>query len=260
MQVDQMRRRPYPKWLMKFALGKALARPSPDHIPLGPASRLVGRNYATTYIDGATPERYWLADGIQGSTVELRNLENSHEPERGTADLKDLNRANFRIRVYREQLEWQFFSLYRYALFVVFGTPRLRVAVDSIRQKATNRASLPTIERTKALQIAIERTTERANATISVHSILPLHARQHRHPNLESAFRFHTFVLDSLVESGELRRVEYGRYEVLPKALVTLDRYLMEERRIKAQGRAALWTALLAAVVSGLVSGIASLK
>lgn len=261
MQVDSMRKRPYPIWLLKFALGQALKRRSPDTIPTAPASRLSGRNYATTYIDGSTDERYWLVDGIDGMTVQLRDLTTPGEPVHGIADLRDLRRADFRVVLYFKQLEWQFNSLYRYALFSLFGTLRLRLALDELLQHISNRASLPTLERIHALQIAVDRAS-RGERRMTLLHILPIKGRQYRHPQLLAAFQFHQFVLDSLVASGEIKLVgdDLGAYEITPQALVTLDQYRREERRIKAQTHAALWTAIGAAIVGAIVTTVLTLK
>ncbi|WP_139026527.1 hypothetical protein [Achromobacter arsenitoxydans] len=261
MQVDQVRSRPYPKWLLKFALKRALARPSPDHIPTAPISRLASRDYATTYIDGASEERYWLVDAIQGDSVQLRDLEKLGEPVHGDAQLQDLRRSNFRVIRYFKHLEWQFDSLYRYALFSVFGMVRLRLALDGLLQQIANRASLPTLERIHALQVAVDRAS-RGERHLTLRHILPIKGRQHRHPQLLAAFQFHQFVLDSLVASGEItpNSHDLGRYEITPQALVTLDQYRREERRIKAQAHAALWTAVGAAIVGAVVTAILALK
>lgn len=261
MQVDQMRRRPYPRLLLKFALKRALARPSPDSIPTAPISRLAGRDYATTYIDGATDDKYWLVDGIEGETVRLRDLETPGEPVPGTADLENLRRANFRVVLYFKQLEWRFNSLYRYTLFSLVGMVRLRVALDELLQHLSNRASLPTLERIHTLQIAVDRAS-RGEKRMTLLHILPIKGRQHRHPQLPAAFQFHQFVLDSLVATGEIKPVphELGVYEITPQALVTLDQYRREERRIKAQTHAALWTAIGAAIVGAIVTTILTLK
>lgn len=259
MQVDQSRRRAYILPILRFALRKALRRRSPDNIPIGPHERLAGRDYATVYIDNGTMEKYWLVDRIVGEDVELREIESPNEPVSGTAKVKDLRHSNFRVIVYFRHLEWRFFSMYRYALFSMFGMVRLRVAVDELLQKIANRASLPTIERTKALQKAVDLASIGEDEILISH-LLSIEGRQHRHPGLKEAFYFHRFVLESLVETGELKSTESGPYRITPKALATLDQYRREERQLKAQGRAALWTALLAAIVGGVVSGILSMK
>lgn len=257
MEVDQVRRRPYPHWFMRFALRRALKKPSPDRIPLGPISRLADRDYATTYIDGATGSKYWLVDGMKGAQLELRDLETPGKPENGIADLKNVARANFRVVVYFKHLEWHFQSLYRYAFFSVFGMVRVRVALDNFLQAIANRASLPTIERTKALQAAVDRAWS-GQSSLYLAEVVPIQGRRLRHPGLESAFHGHKMVLDSLVETGELRCELAGVYEITPKALVTLDQYKIEERRIRAQGRAAFWTALIAAIVGAVISSLKS--
>lgn len=259
MKVDQTRRRAYLLPVLRFALNRALERRSPDTIPLGPAERLRDRDYATTYIDGESMHKYWLVDGIQGNEVRLREIVDAGNPIEGSVQAQDLRRSDFRVIVYFKHLEWRFFSLYRYALFSIFGMVRLRVALDNLLQGIANRASLPTIERTKALQAAVDRASS-GERSLNLSHVLPIEGRQHRHPGLEHAFHLHRFVLDSLVETGELKHSDVGMYEITPKALVTLDQYRMEERRIKAQGRAAFMTALLAAIIGGIVSGIASMK
>ncbi|MDG9966917.1 hypothetical protein N7638_02625 [Achromobacter mucicolens] len=260
MEVDQARRRAYLMPALRFALRRALQRRSPDQIPMGPAERLAERDYATTYIDGSSIEKYWLADMLDGDQLRLRQIEEGGDVvSSGEAKLRDLRHCNFRVIVYFKHMEWRFFSLYRYAFFSIFGMARLRVAFDNFLQIFTNRASLPTIERTKALQVAVDRVSS-GERSLTLSDILPIQGRQHRHPGLRNAFHFHAFVLDSLVETGEFKCNNLGLYEITPKALATLDQYRMEERRVKAQGRAAFWTALLAAIVGGVVSGIISLK
>ncbi|OMG88022.1 hypothetical protein [Achromobacter xylosoxidans] len=257
MKVDETLRRAYPIWLMKYALKKALARPSPDTIPLAPKSRLVGRNCATTYILGVSVERYWLIDKIDGEQVQLRDLESPGNPVPGSAKLRDMRRANVRVVVYFEQLEWEFNSLYRYAWFAFVGQLRFRATLDNVLQRLANRASLPTLERIHALEVACERAS-RGEKNLTLRHILPIKGRQHGHPDLPNAFKFHQFVLDSLVHTGEIRELpnDLGNYEILPKALVTLEQYRREERRIKAQSNAAFWTAVAAVIIGAIAAAV----
>lgn len=132
---------------------------------------------------------------------------------------------------------------------------------DALTQALFNRRSLARRDRLKVLRLLVDQSLDKPDYQTSQFEVTKLlnGVRYLRHPEGNRTTNHHRFVLDSLVESGELKRIEHG-YQITPKALATLSSYEEDERRHRSQIRTQIVLAFLTAalVVIGIAQVIAT--
>lgn len=241
--------------LTRAAVTAYLEREAPDRIPMSDPEKMRRRDYSTLYVLGQSEGDYWIPRAIDRNRVQLDEYRDRQFVQSGWVPIEDLCRANFEATQYFGAGEWQFNSLFWFVASTTGGLKYFRRFFQSIPAWMANNASLPSAERTRALQIAIEKVQQTGDANLTLQEFLRLKRSQHNHPEIRSAMHSWEFVLNSLVESGELAANRGDGYRVLPRALITLDQYMIEERRISAQSRLQ-WTIGIAAALATLAAGL----
>ncbi|WP_155808143.1 hypothetical protein [Bordetella petrii] len=254
MQPFQSRSKPYPSWLIRKVLQRYFREPAPARIPLLGRDRLAERNYLTLYLVSQDEGAYWIPQRFQENAVVLAEYVDRNLTAESAVPIENLRRCSFEATRFYDRLEIKSSHLW---WFLVRDLPLVRVLMlrwDSIAQWWANRAGLPSAQRTHALQVAVNKALADARATISARDCLGVEGRMLRTPAAARRIAEWNFVLRSLVHTGELEEAN-GDYRVLPQALVSLDQYLIEERRQAAQRRLQTLLGFLSAI-STIVAGL----
>ena len=215
---------------VKFlAIKKALARPSPNSIPLSGWDRLVKRDYFTLYAgDKAAYLRSLTHLGAEGFWYDdyfTKSLPVS-------IPIQNLLKMNFYVTQYFRHLEFKFSSPTLFLIFQAVSFHRLLYFYDRTCQFLFNRKSLVREDRLSLLKILIKCTLDDENFALSSISVMStLHGtRWPEHPDNKRAQIRYRLLLESLEDSGDLK-MEDGSFRITGRAFTTLYNYEVEERR-----------------------------
>ncbi|CAB3737200.1 hypothetical protein ACOTFH_22010 [Achromobacter xylosoxidans] len=131
---------------------------------------------------------------------------------------------------------------------------------DTIAQWAFNKKNLLRSGRITALKKAVLIAKTERSPTISVQSFLPSKKWLLRHPDYSKSLISWEYVLNSLVETKELEKANGNKYNITPRALITLDKYIQETRRHRNQIGFQILLGILSAAIAILAAFIGRLK
>ncbi|EJO30352.1 hypothetical protein QWC_17132 [Achromobacter marplatensis] len=214
-------------------------RPAPRVIPLGGNDEAIAaRDYAQLQIEGRsqsisfTFEKMLASDRAELTAYHQTRTGNGIRSRRCIAKIDAIARRNFLLTYYYKSLEFDFNNAAKFLLHRGLQTHRFLVKKEAILQRLFNITRLPAEKRMRALRIAVRSFTETGVAEFSPVKLIRGNIRRvARHPSHANLMRQNCFILDSFIESGEIQKLDFYRYKVMPKALATLDNYALEKRR-----------------------------
>lgn len=245
--------------LLRLAIRKALRRPAPGSIPLS-GERARKNNFYATYLE--IPSLNWRflvkEEELKGYAGILWN--DQRAGWNATLLMSALvTRPRIRIEHYYRGHQFNYENPLSFLFATAFGRHRLTLLKDRFSQELYNRRQLVRSERMDILRMLTEKALAKPGSLF--HPLLlgsELHSRRwFHHPGHEEHKAHLRMVMDSLVESGDLKMKD-GNYEVSPKALVTLSDYAKDEQKHYDNVRTArVGNSIAAAVVLVGLAGIA---
>ena len=203
---------------------------------------------------------YFLATGYARGILEGFGWDGHSYANEQRLDLSQVEDFEFRVTHYYGLSEIRYASIYdvawNYSTRLVYIKIQIHRAISSIDQYFFNKKKLVTKRRMELIQFMLDDQMNRSHDGIGIINLMTklYSIKWVLHPSADDQQKKLEIYLDSLVESGELRKVNY-EYVVTGKAISTLERYEEEERRhieaVKLQRRMVILTLIL--VVVGLL-------
>jgi len=242
--------------LYKWFLPKLLRKSCGRRIPSGEEEgEKVNCYFVGFYHEDSSP--YFWATGYNnglftGFTWDGHSFANEHN-----INLSDLNQFRIRILHYYGSFRIQYNSIYaiiwNYYSKLAYTKIHISRWVSSISQYFFNKKNLVTKRRMELIQFMLDEQMRRTHSGISILDLMTklYSIKWILHPSAEDQEKKLEIYLDSLVESGELRKVNQ-EYVVTGIAISTLERYEEEERRhiqsVKLQRKMVILTVILVLV------------
>lgn len=242
------------KWLLPKLIGKACE----SRIPRSGEEGEKVNCYVVALDHEGSP--YFVVTGyengiLMGLTWDGNSYANEHSIE-----LSELEEFEFHVTHFYGLSDVRYSSIYdiawNYVTKLIYIKIHIYRAISSISQYFFNKKKLVTKKRMELIQFMLDDQIDRDHVGIGIIDLLTklYSIRWVLHPSGDDQQRKLEIYLDSLVESGELRKVNH-EYVVTGKAISTIERYEEEERRhieaVKLQRRMVLLTFIL--VVVGLL-------
>lgn len=203
---------------------------------------------------------YFVATGYARGILEGLAWDGHSYANEQRLDLPQIEDFEFRVTHYYGLSEVRYTSIYdvawNYSTRFVYIKIQIHRAISSIDQYFFNKKKLVTKRRMELIQFMLDDQMNRSHDGIGIIDLMTklYSIKWVLHPSADDQQKKLEIYLDSLVESGELRKVNY-EYVVTGKAISTLERYEEEERRhieaVKLQRRMVILTLIL--VVVGLL-------
>lgn len=255
---------PLAQRLCKLTLTKVLGRACESRIPRsGEEGARV--NCFVTSIDRST-EPYLIVLDLVDNDLNCIEWDGTRYSIERTVPLSSLSLSEFRITHYYGHSEIQYFGLLDFIRNRVLPLPYLKIHVlrrlSSVDQYFFNKKKLVTKQRTDLLKFLIERALDGKTEHRPLALMTDLHSiKWILHPHGEEEQRKLEFYLDALVETGELRKVNY-EYVLTGFALRAIEEYEEQERKhtenVKMQWRT-FWLTLAIVGLTVVQAGIIKL-
>lgn len=221
---------PNPAVIMQ-ALAIALKRPAPNVIPLSEWEKVRVRNYSSSVFDDDVNERGFLVDQLDGDSVIGRWVSHASEPENATLSIDQIALKPLTIRQYIGELEILYTSPTEFIWHSRLCLPQIKLLRERVLQALFSRRPLVRSGQIAVLQNLLDHATEEGGGKYVEYLMEDIYGgRWPQHPRGIAAYHYTLLLMNSLVESGELR-VENGAYRVTPRAVATIISHELEDRR-----------------------------
>ncbi len=255
---------PLAQRLCKIVLPKVLGRACESRIPRsGDEGAKV--NCFVTSIDRAN-EPYLIVLGLAGNDLNCIEWDGTSYKIKRTIPLSSLNLADFRITHYYGHSEIQYSGLLDFVRNRLLPWTYLQIHVvrqlSGLDQYLFNKKKLVTKQRTDLLKFLIERALDGKTEHEPLDLMTDLYSMKwFLHPHGEEEQRKLEFYLDALVETGELRKINY-KYVLTGFALRAIEDNEEQERKhtenVKMQWRM-FWLTLAIAALTVVQAGLVKL-
>lgn len=248
--------------LLHWLLTQALQRKCPERIPRSGASG-AKVNCFVVYVNRAT-EPYLLVRELSGDVVVCSEWTGQTFDKLAEVRLSDILGSDLEVTHFYGLDEVNYTGLASWAWGRLSLWPYAKIwsvrIISSIDQYFFNKRKLVTKQRIDLLKILVARELEGRAISSPIDLMTELYSlRWVLHPERDPQQRRLRFYLDSLVDTGELKKVN-GDYNLTGEALKAIELYEEQERKhtagVKEQRRMAWLTlaiVLLTAVQAGLV-------
>jgi hypothetical protein len=241
-------------WITRVAMKQSTRRPVPVRIPMSGKDRIATRNYTMGYL--ATAPKEWkfyvekvTPEGLDGQWFETIDA----RPEPRSIPNADLTNYRTEFVQYLRELEIWYDSAWEYALYQWLGVPSFKFWRNRIAQFFYDQTPLVKKDRMKVLGHFLEKTQQNDeykgwSQKLMTEFYGPRWSQNEANSNL---YFYYDTVLASLVETGELKKLEYG-FQITPQALVTMERYEEETKRHAEMARLQRWMLGITVVLVGI--------
>jgi hypothetical protein len=248
-------------WAARFALDRILARACPSAVPRSgeDGKRVdcfivklrIGEEPPIVILDLQDDKLSGLAWGGERYSEERRIA------------LRNVHFGGFDVTHFYGLAEIRYSGLLDFLIGRLTAWPYVKVhlwhALNRIDQFFFNKKKLITKQRMELLQFLIRRHLDGKSEFSPMSLMTDLYSmRWVEHPNADLVEQRLEFYLDSMVETGELRRVSH-EYQVTGKALKGIEDYEEQERKhtenVKMQRRM-LWLTLIIAALAAVQAGL----
>ena len=239
--------------LSRYAIRRALSKLAPDRIPLAGDS-VTSRDYFTVYLMDVDNfprfyAKYSLGKGVEGIWF------NDGVAEGSPASIPFFTLHSFHPRFthYAHELEIRFSSAFEFIIQEFLSVDWLKVRLERIQTFLFNRRKLVRTDRIKLLSHIVDGTTRRHEYRVSSFGVMSefYGRRWALHPDNDQIRSWYELLLDSLVESGDLKKNSIN-YSLTPRALCTLSIFEQESAKhrneIRVQSILAILTAALVVI------------
>jgi len=225
--------------LIKLALKKAMSSVCPHSIPRSGEEGATIKCYSTRVF--FTSEEQLLAESINSSGITGKWIypPDDHFKINASIPFDFIKPQNLKIRRYFGYYEMEYEGLWDFLINDLSGKEVLKAQSHKlwnyIVQFFFNRKPLEQKKRQEILRILVNEDISKRGFEFTPFSIMSYFytLRWFRHPSAEEERRRLTLYFESFVESGELSKTHLGNYKVTPSAIVTLEKYDIDERRHK---------------------------
>lgn len=248
--------RPFELRLANAFIAKALECPCPQLIPRSSAAGAKVKCF-TIYIDkGGEP--YLLVRSLANGILSCFEWTGSRFEKPVDVALSAIESKDVSITHFYGYSEVQYSGVISFALgrtlFLPYAKIRLVRMIESTDQYFFNKKKFFTKQRIDLLRFLVQRQLEGKPVSSPIDLMTELYSvKWVRHPDKDSQKERIKFYLDSLVDTGELRRHDH-RYELTGEALKAIDVYEEQERKhtenVKVQRRM-FWLTLAIVFLTG---------
>ena len=210
---------------------------------------------------------YFVATEIVGDVLTGLKWNGHSYADKISISISDLESGELNITHYYGLTEITYDGIYdvawHYVTRLVYLKIRIYRFVDSTFQYFFNKRKLVTKRRMDLLRFMLDDQLDRAHEGISALDLMTkiYSMRLFLHPSLDVQERKIDLYLNSLVSSGELKKIS-DEYVVTGKAISTIEKYEEEERRhteaVKIQ-RKIFWLTIIAVIFAIVQSGVIKL-
>ncbi len=221
-------------WILKPVFKKR----SLDRIPMGKSVKEV--NCFSMSIDNPDGSPLLLVNSLEAPIFKGRKWNGNQYFDAHEINVKDVSPSQIKIRHYYGSCTIKYDTLYDYIINGATGIEKFKADISRFihgtHKFIFNRKSLATKERIELLRFLIDRHISAEDKDKTVHVLMVMQELYsvycHYHPQFEQQKERLRLLLDSFVESGELRSTDGGLcYKITPKAMTTLSNCEIEERR-----------------------------
>jgi hypothetical protein len=210
---------------------------------------------------------YFLATAIDGDLLTGLKWNGNSYADSATIPISELDSGAINITHYYGQSEIVYDSIYDVAWSYVTRLAYLKIHIyrhlDSSYQYFFNKRKLVTKRRMELLRLMMDDQLDRTHDGITSLDLMTkiYSMRMFLHPSLEVQHRKTDLYLDSLVSSGELRKIN-DEYVVTGIAISTIEKYEEDERRhteaVKLQKKI-FWLTIITVIFAIVQSGVIKL-
>jgi hypothetical protein len=209
---------------------------------------------------------YLIVLGLFGSELECIEWDGSRYQIQRRVPLASFHLADFEITHYYGHSQITYAGVADFLLGRVTAWPYIKIHVVRwlyhIDQYLFNKKKLITKQRMDLLKFLVDRALDGKTEHQPLDLMTDLHTMKwYLHPQGEQQQQKLEFYLDSLVETGELKRINF-KYVVSGQALRTIEEYEEQERKhtesVKMQWRM-FWLTLAIAVLTFVQAGVVKL-
>ncbi len=235
------------KWLTWWMVRKIDDKRAPDLIPMGgDPEKIAARDYFTLHMSSDDGNRY-LFRGIEQGGLKFSQFNNAT----GSFDLdvflslSETARMELVCTYYYKANEFRFSDRLDFYLSMSSGWWRLQIRRHELSQWIFNRKSLSTTKRLEMMRFICDRKMSDPNFSLNLYSrVMSVYGeRVWSHPDIDALAKKEEFLLDSLVETGDLQKTNGPTFKISPKLLASFEALELDERKTSRSNRIqwALW-------------------
>jgi hypothetical protein len=238
---------------IRQALTIVLRKPSPDRIPMSGWERLRTRDYYSATFDD-DQSRGFLVDALQDDDITGRWVCYGADPEEDRVPLNQIYLKPLTIRCYINELEIIYTSPVEFIWHSRLHIPQIKLFRERVEKFFFRRKKLVRVDRIAMLSTLLDCETANGQGKPLGQLMQEKHGqRWHQHPRGMTEYRYAKLLLDSLVDSGDLKD-EQGRYRATSQAISTIIAHEVEEQRhhdnVNQQEKMGCLTLILAATAA----------
>lgn len=228
--------------IKRWALRKALNNIGPNVITMSGPESLKNNNYSIHMIRGITKRD--VVRKFKNEMLEFKTFDKNADDAvgEGCVNIKDVNLENIEITHYYKNYYTRYKGL---NLFLIKSLTKLDVAkielkliLGNMRQLIFNKKRLELKPRYELLELLIEEFGYHQESFYEFGVLRKTFSdRVIAHPKEEILSNKVKFYLESFVESGDLKLAHNGEYKVTGQALLTLEKFQLEEKRFAKMAR-----------------------
>ena len=210
---------------------------------------------------------YFVATGFEGEAITGLMWDGSSYADEQTISLSELDNGTFNVTHYYGLSEVTYDSIYdvvwHHITKIVYLKIHLYHYIETAHQYFFNKRKLVTKKRMELIQFMMDDQLDRTHDGIdSLDLMTKLYSMKwFLHPSRVTQQKKLDIYLDSLITSGELRKVN-DQYVVTGKAIATIEKYEEEERRhteaVKLQKKM-FWLTIFLVIIAIVQSGVIKL-
>ena len=252
-------------FLYRWLLPRLIDRACESRIPRSGRKGEEVNCYVVALDQGDSP--YFVATAIDGDVLTGLKYDGNSYTDSATISISDLESGALNITHYYGLSEVTYDSIYdvawQYLTRLIYLKIHIYRYLDSTFQYFFNKRKLVTKKRMELLRLMMDDQLDRTHDGIdSLDLMTKIYSmRLFLHPAWEVQHKKLDLYLESLVSSGELRKVN-NEYVVTGKAISTIEKYEEDERRhteaVKLQ-RKIFWLTIIAVIFAIVQSGVIKL-
>jgi hypothetical protein len=245
-------------------LRDVLSRPCLSRIPRSGAKGEAVNCFVTAIDKGEEP--YLIVQSLEAGQLSCIQWDGSSYSTARTFTLTDFNPKEFRVTHYYGLSEVRYTGIFDYVVNRKTGWPYIKIhtvrILSRFDQYLFNKKKLITKERKGLLKMLVNEALDGRTEYETLDLMTTLYSiKWFSHPQGTEAQQRLEFYLESLVETGELRKVNHN-YVVTGLALRAIEEYEEQERKhtenVKIQRRA-YWVAIAIAALTVIQAGLVKL-
>lgn len=250
--------------LVTTVLQHVLNRPCESTIPRSGEKGAAVNCYVTAIDKGDDP--YLVVRSLNNGQLSCLKWDGSNFSTSVAIPLDNLHLRDFHITHYYGLAEVSYHGIIDFVLMRITCWPYLKIhlvqALSHVDQYLFNKKKLITKQRKELLKVLVEHALEGHTEHEPLDLMTSLYSiKWFSHPHGEQAQSRLEFYLDSLVETGELKKTNY-KYVLTGHALRAIEEYEEEERKhtenVKMQWRM-FWLAFAVAALTVVQAGLVKL-